>query len=60
MPFKFHGGVHPNYMKAPDVPVTVIAPPPQVVLPVMQHIGAPCKPLVDPSPPPSMRLSPAR
>ena len=45
MPFKFHGGVHPNYMKAPDVPVTVIAPPPQVVLPVMQHIGAPCKPL---------------
>ena len=47
MPFKFHGGVHPNYMKAPDVPVTVIAPPPQVVLPVMQHIGAPCKPLVE-------------
>ena len=46
MPFKFHGGVHPNYMKAPDVPVTVIAPPPQVVLPMMQHIGAPCKPLV--------------
>jgi electron transport complex protein RnfC len=41
MPFKFHGGVHPNYMKAPDVPVTVIAPPPQVVLPMMQHIGAP-------------------
>ena len=34
-------------MKAPDVPVTVIAPPPQVVLPVMQHIGAPCKPLVE-------------
>ena len=47
MPFKFHGGVNPKYMKATDVPVTVIAPPPQVVLPVMQHIGAPCKPLVE-------------
>ena len=46
MPFKFHGGVHPDYMKAPDVPVTVIAPPPQVVIPMAQHIGAPCKPLV--------------
>ncbi|MBQ3868313.1 MAG: electron transport complex subunit RsxC, partial [Clostridia bacterium] len=33
-------------MKAPDVPVTVIAPPPQVVVPMAQHIGAPCKPLV--------------
>ena len=64
MPFKFHGGVHPNYMKAPDVPVTVIAPPPQVVLPMMQHIGAPCKPLVatirHPSPHPFTRRSPAR
>lgn len=46
MPFKFHGGVHPNYMKAPDVPVTVMTPPPQVVIPMIQHIGAPCKPLV--------------
>ena len=46
MPFKFHGGVHPNYMKAPDTPVTVITPPPQVVVPMAQHIGAPCKPLV--------------
>ena len=46
MPFKYHGGVHPDYMKAPDVPVTVITPPPQVVVPMAQHIGAPCKPLV--------------
>ena len=46
MPFKYHGGVHPDYMKAPDVPVTVIAPPPQVVVPMAQHIGAPCKPIV--------------
>ena len=42
----FLGGVHPKGMKAPDVPVTVIAPPPQAVIPLVQHIGAPCKPLV--------------
>lgn len=42
----FKGGVHPDYMKAPDVPVTVITPPKQVVIPMAQHIGAPCKPLV--------------
>ena len=46
MPFKYHGGVHPNYMKAPDVPVISITPPPQVVVPMAQHIGAPCKPVV--------------
>ena len=46
MSYKFKGGVHPKYMKAPDIPVTVIAPPPQVVIPMAQHIGAPCKPLV--------------
>lgn len=46
MSHTFKGGVHPNYMKAPEVPVTVIAPPPQVVIPMAQHIGAPCKPLV--------------
>ena len=46
MPFKYHGGVHPNYMKAPDVPVISITPPPQVVVPMAQHIGAPCKPTV--------------
>ena len=46
MSYKFKGGVHPNYMKAPEIPVTVIAPPAQVVIPMIQHIGAPCKPLV--------------
>ena len=46
MAHTFKGGVHPNYMKAPDVPVSVIAPPPQVVIPLAQHIGAPCKPTV--------------
>lgn len=45
MSYKFKGGVHPNYMKAPEIPVTVIAPPAQVVIPMIQHIGAPCKPL---------------
>ncbi len=42
----FKGGVHPDYMKAPEIPVTVITPPPQVVIPMIQHIGAPCQPLV--------------
>ena len=46
MTHTFHGGVHPNYMKRPDIPITVIAPPKQVVIPLIQHIGAPCKPLV--------------
>ena len=46
MSYKFKGGVHPNYMKAPEIPVTVIAPPAQVVIPMIQHIGAPCKPFV--------------
>ena len=46
MAFKFKGGVHPDYRKHPEVPVTVITPPPQVVIPLVQHIGAPCTPLV--------------
>ncbi len=46
MSHSFKGGVHPNYMKAPEIPASVIAPPPQVVIPMIQHIGAPCKPLV--------------
>ena len=46
MAYKFKGGVHPDYMKSPQTPVTVIAPPKQVVIPMAQHIGAPCKPLV--------------
>ena len=46
MPHTFKGGVHPNYMKAPEAGITVIATPPQVVIPMAQHIGAPCQPLV--------------
>ena len=42
----FKGGVHPDYMKAPEIPVTVVAPPPQVIIPMMQHIGAPAQPCV--------------
>ena len=42
----FIGGVHPDYMNAPQIPVTVITPPAQVVIPMAQHIGAPCQPLV--------------
>ena len=46
MSYTFKGGVHPDYMKRPDIPATVIAPPAKVVIPMVQHIGAPCKPLV--------------
>ena len=46
MPYKFRGGVHPDYMKAPNEPVVVVTPPPQVVIPMAQHIGAPCQPIV--------------
>ena len=46
MSHTFKGGVHPDYMKAPEVPVSVVAPPAQVVIPMAQHIGAPCKALV--------------
>ena len=46
MSYSFKGGVHPNYMKSPEIPVTVITPPAQVIIPMAQHIGAPCQPLV--------------
>lgn len=46
MAHTFKGGVHPPYSKAPEVPVSVIAPPPVLVIPLAQHIGAPCKSLV--------------
>ena len=46
MTHTFKGGVHPNYRKAPDVSISVVAPPAQVIIPMAQHIGAPCKPVV--------------
>ena len=47
MPFKYYGGVHPDYAKtASKTPVRTISPPPVVVLPMIQQIGAPNKPVV--------------
>ena len=45
----FFGGIHPQYQKELSTgssDYTVIAPK-QVVIPLLQHIGAPCKPLVN-------------
>ena len=48
MPFRFFGGIHPKDKKSPansagSIPM---APPPQVAIPMSQHIGAPCTPSV--------------
>ncbi len=47
MAFSFFGGVHPNGRKqlSCDQPIEVFVPK-QVVIPMSQHIGAPCQPLV--------------
>jgi electron transport complex protein RnfC len=44
----FFGGVHPNDMKAAtnEKAIEQLAPPAQVVIPMSQHIGKPCTPLV--------------
>jgi len=48
MLFKFHGGVHPDEKKSPadKIETTPLNPPPQVVIPMSLHIGAPCRPIV--------------
>ncbi len=48
MAFSFFGGVHPKDMKALSRfrQITVFPAPEQVIIPMSQHIGAPCKPLV--------------
>ena len=48
MALSFFGGVHPNDNKtyARDVAVQEFPEPDIVVIPMSQHIGAPCKPLV--------------
>ena len=48
MAFSFFGGVHPKENKryAEDKPVQVFPEPDLLVIPMAQHIGAPCKPLV--------------
>ena len=45
----FFGGVHPHDQKAAtnEKAIEQLAPPSQVVIPMSQHIGAPCKPLVE-------------
>ena len=48
MAHAFFGGVHPKDMKAMscDKAITPFPAPKQVVIPMSQHIGAPCQPLV--------------
>ncbi len=49
MPLTFKGGVHPPDKKelAKDRAIKVAQAPKQVVIPLSQHIGAPCKPAVE-------------
>lgn len=49
MAFTFRGGIHPDYMKertSASVIVSDLPRPERVVLPLAQHIGAPCQALV--------------
>lgn len=45
----FKGGVHPEYRKelTSSLAITVVPIPEKVVIPLQQHIGAPCEPLVE-------------
>ena len=44
----FEGGIHPDYEKdlAASEPTKTSTLPPRIVLPMSQHLGAPCKPVV--------------
>ena len=44
----FFGGIHPKYIKEMSTGITTFRTitPAQVVIPMQQHIGAPCTPLV--------------
>jgi len=44
----FMGGVHPGHFKhfSEKLPITPAQPPATVIIPLSQHIGAPCEPLV--------------
>ena len=48
MKHSFFGGIHPDDGKrySAAAPITPLAPPGQVVIPVSMHIGGPCKPVV--------------
>lgn len=45
----FKGGIHPNYSKVftAGLPVKTARLPEKVIIPLQQHIGAPCDPLVE-------------
>ncbi|NMB46532.1 MAG: electron transport complex subunit RsxC [Firmicutes bacterium] len=45
----FRGGIHPVGHKelSSNKAITVMTPPAEVIVPLQQHIGAPCKPLVE-------------
>ena len=47
---RFAGGVHPHGHKdlAADKPIDVIPTPAQIAVPLLQHTGAPCEPVVKP------------
>ena len=48
--FSFSGGVHPPYSKelSKDKPIQSAGVPETLVIPLVQHIGAPCEPAVSP------------
>ena len=48
MAFSFFGGVHPkeNKLYACDVPIREFPEPDVLIVPMSQHIGTPCRPLV--------------
>ena len=52
-PGTFAHGVHPPQRKelAADAPIEIIPPPEKVILPLQQHIGGPCSPIVKPKQP---------
>ena len=46
-PFKTHGGAHvPHYKNTAQMESKIMPPPAQVIIPMQQHAGAPCNPLV--------------
>ena len=52
-PGTFAHGVHPPQRKelAADAPIEIIPAPEKVILPLQQHIGGPCTPIVNPKQP---------
>ena len=48
-PLSFKGGIHPDYKKenTEGMPIEVLPTPNRVVIPLQQHIGAPCMPVVE-------------